>query len=125
MYKVYSDLFRKLRIVRRRYVGVDKLATIYQLIEIAEMEIKDEKAKQAGFMIGLSGELYTKSLGKNSAVYIENTNNQWEAWRETYIQGKSIPISYKVIASFKEFEYVLLKAKRYFDYIQRKRDGKR
>ncbi len=89
------------------------------------MEIKDEKAKQAGFIICLSGELYTKSLGKNSAVYIENTNNQWEAWRETYIPGKSTPISYKVIASFKEFEYVLLKAKRYFDFIQRKRDGKR
>lgn len=101
------------------------MATIYQLIEIAEKEINDEKARQAGFMIGLSGELYTKSLWKNSAVYIEKVNNQWEAWRETYIQGKSTPISYRVIASFKEFEYVLLKAKRYFDYIQRKRDGKR
>lgn len=97
------------------------MTTIYQLIEIAEMEIKDEKAKQAGFLVGLSGELYTKSLGKNSAVYIEEINNQWEAWRETYIQGKSTPISYRVIASFKEFDYVLLKAKRYFDYIQRRR----
>lgn len=96
------------------------MANIYQLIELAEIEIKDDKAKQAGFMVGLSGEIYTKSLWRNSAVYIEKVNDQWEAWRETYIQGKTTPVSYKVIARFKEFDFVLLKAKRYFDYIQKK-----
>lgn len=97
------------------------MANIYELIEIAEIEIKDEKAKQAGFMVGLSGEIYTKSLWRNSAVYIEKVNDQWEAWRETFVPGKSTSISYRVIARFKEFDYVLLKAKRYFEFIQKKR----
>lgn len=97
------------------------MTTIYEFIEIAEVEIKDEKAKRAGFMIGLSGEIYTKSLGKTSAVFIEKIGNQWEAWRETFVPGRRLSINYKVIARSKEFDFVLQKAKRYFNYIQKKR----
>ncbi|MBV7509487.1 hypothetical protein KW850_30475 [Bacillus sp. sid0103] len=76
-------------------------------------------AKNAGFMTGLTGELYFRTSGKNSAVYIERTGNQWEAWRETHIQDKKEPFHFLVIAVSEDFEFVLLKAKNYFEYIER------
>ncbi|WP_133243475.1 pathogenicity island protein [Pueribacillus theae] len=88
---------------------------------ILEALNRDIKAKKAGFMIGLTGKVYTRSLSKNSMVYIEQIGSQWEAWRETYQKGRHRAISVKVICSGSTFEYVLLKAKGYFDYIERKR----
>jgi hypothetical protein len=80
---------------------------------------RDIQAKQAGFMIGISGEVYTRSLSKNSIVYIERIGSNWDAWRETYQKNKESPVSVKVICSGVTFDYVLLKAISYFDYIKR------
>ncbi|MEW9110737.1 MAG: hypothetical protein AB2374_15410 [Cytobacillus gottheilii] len=81
---------------------------------------RDTQAKQVGFMIGISGEVYTRSLSKNSIVYIEQIGGNWEAWRETYQKNNQRAISVKVICNAATFEYVLLKANSYFDYIERK-----
>ncbi|MGG3466777.1 hypothetical protein ABES02_04400 [Neobacillus pocheonensis] len=83
---------------------------------------QDLIAKKAGFIVALSGSLYTQTLGKNSSVYIERIGTQWETWRETHIQGKKVPVEYRMIAAG-EFEYVILKAKEYFGYIERKRSS--
>lgn len=98
------------------------MATIYELIEQAEEESQDQKAKKAGFIVALSGEVYIQTLGKNSVVYIERIGSQWEAWRETRLLGKKEPVHYKMIAAAEGFEYILLKAKNYFGYIERKRN---
>lgn len=81
---------------------------------------RDTQAKQAGFMIGISGEVYTRSLSKNSIVFIEQIGSNWEAWRETYQKNNQRAISVKGICNAATFEYVLLKTNSYFDYIERK-----
>ncbi|MEH7549385.1 MULTISPECIES: hypothetical protein [Bacillaceae] len=55
------------------------MAVISELIEKAELELRDKKAKKAGFIIALSGELYIQSVGINSAVYIERIGGGWES----------------------------------------------
>lgn len=82
---------------------------------------QDEAAKQAGFIVVFEGELYTRTLGKKSAVYIEKIDRQWKAWRETHIAERREPISVKEIVADREFDFVLLKIKDYFNYLEEKR----
>ncbi|WP_349768575.1 hypothetical protein [Priestia megaterium] len=98
------------------------MAIIYELIEQAEAESSDEKAKRIGFMIALSGTLYTCSLSRHSAVYIERNEIEWELWRETHLPRKRGLISFKIIASSKDFKFILGKAENYMKYIQKKRE---
>lgn len=81
----------------------------------------DKQAKAAGFMIGVPGQLYTLSLSKISAVYIEQIGGGWQAWRETYQKGQEQAMSTKTIAKANTLDYVLMKAKGYFEYISRNR----
>lgn len=101
------------------------MVAIYELIKRVQAESRDLKAKQFGFIVVLTGELYTRTLGRNSSVYIERIGSQWEAWRETYRFERKEPIHCKTIATAEGFEYVLLKAKNYFGYIERKRSSKK
>lgn len=82
---------------------------------------RDYRAKNVGFIIGLPGELYTRTLSKQSCIYIEQIGSEWQAWRETYQSKKEKAVSYKFIFASETFELVVLKAKSYFDYIERKR----
>lgn len=100
------------------------MAGIYELIEQAETEYQDRKAKKNGFIVAIAGQLYTRTLGKHSAVYIERISNKWEVWRETHQSGGREPTRFYMIFSAKEFEYALLQAVSYFDYIILKREGK-
>lgn len=50
-----------------------------------EAKKRDEKAKVAGYMIAMSGTLYTLTLSKTSCVYIDYINGFWTAWRERHI----------------------------------------
>ncbi|CRK83427.1 hypothetical protein [Neobacillus massiliamazoniensis] len=84
---------------------------------------RDDKAKMAGFIIALPGELYTSTLSKVSVVYIERIGNQWQVWREMYQSNKEKAVSCKHIFTSGTFELVLLKAKSYFDYIGRIKEG--
>lgn len=81
---------------------------------------RDTQAKQAGFMIGISGEMYTRSLSKSSMVYIEQIGSNWEAWRETYRKNIPKAISVKSICKAATFEYVLLMVERYFNILSGK-----
>ena len=98
------------------------MAIIYELIEQAEAESLDEKAKRIGFIVALPGTLYTCSLSRHSAVYIEKNEIEWELWRETHLPGKRCLISFKIIASSKDFKYILRKVENYMKYIQKKRE---
>ncbi|WP_310877585.1 hypothetical protein [Priestia megaterium] len=80
----------------------------------------DELAKKAEFIIGVSGLLYEYTLNKHSSLYLEQLNKKWFVWRETYQRHRSEAINSKVIESGNEFEYVLLKAKKYIKFVQDK-----
>ncbi len=92
--------------------------------DILAVLTNDSKAKAAGFMIGVPGELYTLSLSKSSAVYIEQIGGGWQAWRETYQKGREQAVSTKTIVKASTLDYVLMKVKGYFAYIERKRGAK-
>ncbi|WP_147535652.1 hypothetical protein [Bacillus marasmi] len=87
------------------------------LIEILN---RDQVARANHFLIGLRGTLYFKSVSKQSVVYIEQINDKWRAWRETYQSNSERSVSHKVIFEDAIFNYVLLRSKGYFDYIDRK-----
>ncbi|MDO6848753.1 hypothetical protein Q4S57_12400 [Priestia megaterium] len=97
------------------------MAIIHELIEQAEAECLDEKAKRVGFIVALSGTLYTCSLSRHSAVYIKKNEIEWELWRETHLPGKRDLISFRTIASSKDFKFILRKAENYMKYIQKKK----
>lgn len=95
------------------------MATIYELIAQAENELFDEKAKEAGFVIGLQGELYTLSIGRHSAIYIERIAGKWIVWRETYQRNRIGAISTKTITETVILDYALKRAKMYLSYLSR------
>lgn len=92
--------------------------------EILNVFHHDEQATAAGFLIGVSGELYLRTVNRSSTAYIERIGNVWRAWRETYQKGQSQAINTKAISESAKFNVVLTKAKHYFDFIERKRGEK-
>jgi hypothetical protein len=100
------------------------MATINELIKLAENECQDRKAKMAGFIVALSGTLYTRSVNKNSAVYIECLDKQWQGWRETYRAGMPKAVFIRHLEAGEDFDVVLAKIGRYFDYLEDKRKDK-
>ncbi|MEH7464829.1 hypothetical protein V7166_23120 [Bacillus thuringiensis] len=86
-----------------------------------ETKKRDEKAKAAGYMVALSGTLYTLTISKTSCVYIDYINGFWTAWRETHWNMDIQPSSVKVIAKAVTFDYVLMRTKGYLDFIKKMR----
>ncbi|MCU5681273.1 hypothetical protein OCF64_05330 [Bacillus wiedmannii] len=86
-----------------------------------ETKKRDEKAKAAGYMVALSGTLYTLTLSNSSCVYIDYINGFWTAWRESNWNTDKQPSSVKIIAQAATFDYVLMKTKDYLDFIKRKK----
>jgi hypothetical protein len=74
-------------------------------------------ARAAGFLVGISGELYFATLLERSEItamiFIEHSRHQWMAWRETFKKGQRHAIGIRNIASGKDFDYVLKQAKTY------------
>ncbi|WP_144704958.1 hypothetical protein [Fictibacillus phosphorivorans] len=99
------------------------MATINELIKLAEHESRDRKAKRAGLIVALTGTLYIGSANKNSAVYIEFFNNQWQGWLETYQAGMPKAVFTRHLEAGEDFDFVLAKIDRYFNYMKRKAKG--
>lgn len=78
----------------------------------------DEQAQSIGLITGISNEVYYCSISYVSTVYLEYIDNNWTAWRETYIHKSNKRTSYKVIATG-SFELVLARLKKYLNYIKR------
>jgi len=112
-----------LHIKKAKYLSDSIIASIrewkWEILAILE---KDNQASQAGFMIAISGELYTANLSNVSSIYIEHIESRWQGWRETHYPHQYKAISSKIIATGNTFEYVLLKVKQYLDYIIKKRE---
>lgn len=115
----------KLKVNRGKTIKDDlKTAIISQKNELVEMLNRDKKAKDLGLLIGLPGTIYTNSINRHSSVYIEQINDVWVAWRETYKPGDGFrakrAISYRTIVESEDFDYVLQAYKRYIDYVSSK-----
>jgi hypothetical protein len=91
--------------------------------KILDILNQDKRARSADFMIGLPGKVYTKTVNKQSNVYIELIDGKWEVWRETYKTGNQQAINTKIIASGYTFNYVLMEAKKFFDYLEKRKEA--
>lgn len=78
----------------------------------------DEQAKRIGLIVGISNEIYFRSLSHISDVYVEFIKGQWVAWRESFIPNTNHRTSYKLIAQG-SFELVIARTKNYLNYIKK------
>ncbi|MDR7239654.1 hypothetical protein [Neobacillus drentensis] len=109
----------QVRIKKGKYLPDSIIASIRRnkrgILAILE---RDERAKQAGFMVAIPGELYTVTLSNVSIIYVEHIEGRWEAWRENhYPRSLRIAASSKIIANGNTFDFVLQKVKQYLVYI--------
>lgn len=79
----------------------------------------DLAAKNAGLIVGISNEIYFRSTGKTSAVYMEFINDQWVTWRETYVMNSSKRKSFKLIEQG-SFGKVIKRVENYLLFVERK-----
>ncbi|MDW4017854.1 pathogenicity island protein [Staphylococcus saprophyticus] len=80
----------------------------------------DAQANKAGLIVGISEEMYFCSISKVSQVYVEYIDNNWVAWRESYVPNSNRRTSYKMIAHG-GFELVMARTKNYLEYIKKNR----
>ena len=80
----------------------------------------DAQANKAGLIVGISEEMYFCSISKVSQVYVEYIDNNWVAWRESYVPNTNRRTSYKMIAHG-NFELVMARTKNYLGYIKKNR----
>lgn len=79
----------------------------------------DEQAKKIGLIVGVSNEIYFRSISHVSDVYVEFIKGQWVAWRESFIPNTNHRTSYKLIAQG-SFELVIARTKNYLNFIKKK-----
>ncbi|UXU49802.1 pathogenicity island protein [Staphylococcus arlettae] len=80
----------------------------------------DAQANKAGLIVGISEEMYFCSISKVSQVYVEDIDNNWVSWRESYVPNSNRRTSYKMIAHG-GFELVMARTKNYLGYIKKNR----
>lgn len=80
----------------------------------------DTEAKRAGLITGISEEIYFYSISKVSTVYVELVDNNWVAWRESYVPNSNRRTSYKLIAQG-NFDLVIARTKNYLKFIKKNR----
>ncbi|UXV42887.1 pathogenicity island protein [Staphylococcus simulans] len=78
----------------------------------------DKQAERIGLIVGISEEIYFCSISQVSQVYVEYIDNEWTAWRESFIPNSNKRTSYKVIAQG-NFELVLARVKNYLSFIRK------
>lgn len=78
----------------------------------------DEQAKRIGLIVGVSNEIYFRSISHVSDVYVEFIKGQWVAWRESFIPNTNHRTSYKLIAQG-SFELVIARIKNYLNFIKK------
>lgn len=78
----------------------------------------DEKAKRIGLIVGISNEIYFRSISHVSDIYVEFIKGQWVAWRESFIPNTNHRTSYKLIAQG-SFELVIARTKNYLNFIKK------
>lgn len=83
----------------------------------------DEQAERIGLIVGISEEIYFCSISHVSQLYVEYINDEWVAWRESFIPNSKKRTSYKVISQG-NFELVLARVKKYLSFIRRNKNSR-
>lgn len=90
-------------------------------MQVIDIEIDyDKEAKRIGLIVGISEEIYFCSISHASQIYVEYINDEWVAWRESYVPNTNQRTSYKLITRG-NFELVIARVKNYLTYIKRKK----
>ncbi|WP_267920156.1 pathogenicity island protein [Staphylococcus xylosus] len=92
-----------------------------RLLEVQAISFEtnyDKQAEKIGLIVGIPEEMYFCSISRVSVVYVEYIENQWVAWRESYVPNSNRRTSYKVI-SHGGFELVMARTKNYLGYIKK------
>lgn len=90
-------------------------------VQATNIEINyDKQAEKLGLIIGISEEMYFCSISKVSQVYVEHIDNNWAAWRESYVPNTNRRTSYKLIANG-SYDLVMARTKNYLGYIKKNR----
>lgn len=88
--------------------------------DIVEVLERDQKARKAGFVPLLTGEVYERQYSLTSHVFIMMESNEWNAWRESWQQGTKDSASQKQIAERVNFDLALVKANQYIQYLTKR-----
>lgn len=88
-------------------------------MQAVDIEIDyDKEAERIGVIVGISKEIYFCSISHVSQVYVEYINDEWVAWRESFIPNSSKRTSYKILGQG-NFELVLARTKNYLEFIRK------
>ncbi|APR60594.1 pathogenicity island protein [Staphylococcus condimenti] len=82
----------------------------------------DEQAERIGLIVGISEEIYFCSISHVSQLYVEYINDEWVAWRESFIPNTNHRTSYKIISQG-DFELVLARVKNYLSFIRKNKNS--
>lgn len=99
----------------------NRMEQLYSNPTVNDIRVRNEKAREIGLLIGISGEVYFLSISKVSDVYVDFINGQWVAWRERCTSGDLQSSDVKVIATSKSFDYVIARTEAYFSYLKKLR----
>ncbi|EMA6342209.1 hypothetical protein ACE41A_00095 [Bacillus cytotoxicus] len=79
---------------------------------------RDEKAKKEGYIVAISGQVYTLTLSKTSCLYIDHIDGFWVAWRETHWNKQKSAPRTRLIAKAVTFDYLLMRVEGYLKFIE-------
>lgn len=86
--------------------------------EIVQILQRDRKARAAGFLPLVTGEAYEHQIAQNSHVFIMLEGDKWNAWRESWPQGRRKSTSMKeIVSGVMSFELALFKARNYVEFV--------
>lgn len=83
----------------------------------------DKLAKADEWLVFVRGEVYEKTLSKESSIYIIKEEKTWTVWVGTWMKGRPLPIREKTIISNASFERALKRANGYVTFIRQKQKG--
>ncbi|WP_342042836.1 hypothetical protein [Bacillus sp. OTU2372] len=113
-----------------RVMNIDSLPSLLKVkiiehkTQILKILKRDNQVKKMGFIIGLPGQIYFRSINKKIILYMEGYNGIWELWTETLHANRKQATSTKVIYRSPEFEKVIIKAKKFCDFVQQKQNSR-
>lgn len=83
----------------------------------------DKRAKERGYLIYQSNELYVKQLSKRVYVFVQRNEKSFMVYRMTFEEGNPKPMSEKTIVNSTDILNAFSRAeayvKRYMDYIKK------
>ena len=83
----------------------------------------DKRAKERGYLIYKSDELYVKQLTRSTEVYVQRNDKSFTVYRLTFIKGNPVAIAEKTIVKSTDILNAFNRAeayvKRYMEYMNK------